>query len=328
VTRSAVLAIGTGALLVLAACGHTAHQSASSPPRTPSSSASSSVSTTVPSSSSSSAGELSTTPDPPATATPATATNPGGVPRYAHIVMVVMENRSQAQVLGTLAAPFIRELRSAGLTLTNSVAVGMPSQPNYLALFSGSTQGLSSDACPTMLAGPNLASELIDHGLTFTGYSEGLPSVGYTGCSAGRYARKHNPWVDFTALPASVNQPFSAFPSDFTKLATVSIVVPDLMHDMHDGTISAGDSWLRTNLGAYAEWALHNDSLLIVTWDESGSSLATRIPTVLYGARLQSGTDDRPVTHYTILSTIEAAYGLPPLGASAQERPLTADWQG
>ena len=243
-------------------------------------------------------------------------------------MLVVMENHSQAQILGGSSALFIRTLGSAGLTLTNSTGAGEPSEPNYLALFSGSTQGLSSDACPKTFTGPNLASELADQGLSFTGYSEGLPAPGYTGCSTGSYARKHNPWVDYPALPASVNQPFTAFPeSDFTKLPTVSIVVPNLAHDMHDGTIAAGDSWLRTNLAAYSEWALHNDSLLIVTWDESGSTLATRIPTVLYGARLESGTDSSPVTHYTLLRTIEAAYGLPPLGASAQVSPLTADWQ-
>lgn len=139
---------------------------------------------------------------------------------------------------------------------------------------------------------------------------------------------KDNPWVDFPSLPATVNQPFSAFPqSDFNQLPTVSIVVPSLSHDMHDGTISVGDNWLRANVGAYSEWAVHNNSLLIVTWDESGSTLTTRIPTVLYGARLESGTDGSPVTHYTILSTIEAAYGLPALGASAQAKPLTVDWQ-
>jgi phosphatidylinositol-3-phosphatase len=228
------------------------------------------------------------------------SSGPATVPRYAHIVLVVMENHSQAQILGSSSAPFLRELGSAGLTLTNSTGAGEPSEPNYLALFSGSTHGLSSDACPKTFTGPNLASELADHGLSFTGYSEGLPAAGYTGCSAGSYARKHNPWVDYPSLPASVNQPFSAFPeSDFTKLPTVTIVVPDLAHDMHDGTIAAGDSWLCANLGAYSEWALHNNSLLIVTWDESGSTVATRIPTVLYGARLESGTDRTPVTHTT-----------------------------
>jgi hypothetical protein len=319
VKRMAVAMFCTSAL-VLGACGHATARRASATP----SASQTSVAPNV--AASAAPGE-----SPPAsrTGTPALGSSgPAGVPRYAHIVMVVMENHSQAQVLGGSSAPFIRQLARAGLTLTKSVGAGEPSQPNYLALFSGSTQGLSNDSCPNTFTGPNLAGELIAQGLTFTGYSEGLPAVGYTGCSAGEYARKHNPWVDFPSLPGSINQPFSAFPkSDFTKLSTVSIVVPNLQHDMHDGPISAGDSWLQGNIGSYADWALHNNSLLIITWDESGSTLATPIPTVLYGARLQSGTDGSAVTHYRLLRTIEAAYGLAALGASAQSKPLAADWQ-
>jgi phosphatidylinositol-3-phosphatase len=67
-----------------------------------------------------------------------------------------------------------------------------PSQPNYLALFSGSTQGVTDNNCPHDLgARPNLARQLLDAGHTFTGYSEGLPAPGWRGCSHGRYVRRH-----------------------------------------------------------------------------------------------------------------------------------------
>jgi acid phosphatase len=75
-------------------------------------------------------------------------------------------------------------------------------------------------------------------GRSFVGYSDSLPSVGFTGCSSGPYARKHNPWVDFPALAAAVNQPMTAFPSNLGELPDVSFVVPNLDHDMHDGSIS------------------------------------------------------------------------------------------
>jgi len=55
---------------------------------------------------------------------------------------------------------------------------------------------------------------VIDAGLTFVGYSEGLPAVGYSGCSSGRYAAKHSPWVNFSNVPAANSVPFSSFPSD------------------------------------------------------------------------------------------------------------------
>src|SRR5581483_4873677 len=100
----------------------------------------------------------------------------------------------------------------------------------------------------------DLGGELIGAGKTFGGYADGLPAVGSDVLTYGNYARKHNPWVDFTDVPASDNMPFTSFPTtDFSQLPTVSIVVPDLQHDMHDGTIAQGDQWLQQNLGAYAQ---------------------------------------------------------------------------
>ena len=84
-----------------------------------------------------------------------------------------------------------------------------PSQPNYLALFSGSTQGVTSNACPQQFPkADNLGHQLRTAGLSFAGYAESLSKVGFTGCASGGYQRKHNPWVNFTNLPASVNRPF------------------------------------------------------------------------------------------------------------------------
>jgi phosphatidylinositol-3-phosphatase len=129
-----------------------------------------------------------------------------------------MENRSYADVIGNRQAPYINSLAQQGLSLTQSFAVTRPSQPNSVALFSGSTRGTTSDACLAPSAAPNLASELSAAGYTFTGYSESLPRVGYTGCSSGAYVRKHNPWASFTNLPASINQPLAAFPTNYNQL--------------------------------------------------------------------------------------------------------------
>ena len=85
-------------------------------------------------------------------------------------------------------------------------------------------------------------------------------------------------------MPASVNLPFTSFPRDFTKLANLSFVVPDLNHDMHDGTVAAGDLWLRNNLGGYISWAATHNSLLVLTWDEDDRSQSNRILTVVGGA--------------------------------------------
>src|SRR5262249_9073419 len=160
--------------------------------------------------------------------------------------------------------------------------VSHPSEPNYLALFSGSTQGVTDDGHYDF-TGPNLARSLLNAGLSFGGYSEDLPFTGFTGDSSGAYARKHNPWVSFTNLPASLNMPFSSFPSDYSQLPTVSIVVPNQNNDMHDGSIADGDAWLQSNLDSYAQWAQAHNSLLIVTWDEDDYSQSNQIPTIFVG---------------------------------------------
>src|SRR4051812_44882146 len=170
----------------------------------------------------------------------------GGVPRPDHVVVVVEENHSDTQIIGSASAPFINSLAQQGANFTNSFAVTHPSEPNYLALFSGSTQGLTDDSVPHTYSTVNLASELIDAGLTFAGYSQSMPSVGYTGGQSGAYVRKHNPWVNFTNVPASVNMPFTSFATtNFSSLPQVSFVIPDLQNDMHDGTVQQGDTWLK-----------------------------------------------------------------------------------
>jgi acid phosphatase len=165
-------------------------------------------------------------------------------------------------------------------------------------------------------------------GDTFTGYSESLPRPGYSGCSAGNYARKHAPWTDFPALPAQLNQPFTAFPSDFTRLPTVAFVIPDLQHDMHNGSIAQGDRWLRTQLAGYARWARTHDSLLVITWDEDDDTATNRIPTIVVGAHVHAGRYGERVTHYRMLRTIEALERLPGIGLARKTSPITGIWAG
>jgi len=176
--------------------------------------------------------------------------------------------------------------------MTNSAALTHPSQPNYLYLFSGSSQGVTDDSWPIgSFSTPNLASNLIAAGRTFGAYSEDLPSVGYTGGFVANYNPNHSPWVSFSNVPGSVNMPFAGyFPSDFTTLPTVSFVIPNLNNDMHNGTIQQGDQWLQSNLDAYAQWAKTHNSLLILTWDEDDGSAANPIATLLVGQNVQPGS--------------------------------------
>ncbi len=249
------------------------------------------------------------------------------LPRPGHVVIVVEENHGYSQIIGNAQAPYINGLAQAGALFTDSHATGHPSQPNYLELFSGSNQGVTNDSCPHSFDAGNEAGQLLAAGLTFVGYSEGLPNEGSLVCTSGKYARKHAPWTDFPALPATANEPWTAFPKKFGKLPTVSWVIPDLDDDMHDGTIQQGDTWLKNNLSDYVTWANTHNSLLIVTWDEDQGTQDNRIATIFAGPMVKPGQYGEHITHDTILRTIEAMYGLAPLANAAYAKPIKDVWR-
>ncbi|GAA1985209.1 alkaline phosphatase family protein [Catenulispora subtropica] len=253
----------------------------------------------------------------------------GVVPTPAHVVVVVEENHSYSDIIGSSSTPYINSLASQGALMTGSFAVTHPSEPNYMALFGGSTFGLTSDKCPVSEGNAaNLGSELLAAGKTFKGYSEGLPSVGSTTCSSGKYARKHSPWVNFSNVPGTDSVPFSQFPSSsgYASLPTLSFVIPNLDDDMHDGSVATGDTWLKNNLNAYAQWAKTNNSLLVVTWDEDDYTESNQIPTIFVGAGVKTGQYSETVNHYNVLATLEKMYGLAPVGNSATAAPITDIW--
>jgi hypothetical protein len=252
----------------------------------------------------------------------------GGVPTPDHVVVVVLENHAFGGVVGGSSAPYLTSLAHSGASFSQSFAVVHPSEPNYLALFSGSTQGVTDDSCPHTFSGANLGSELTGAGLSFAGYSESMPSDGFTGCGSGEYARKHNPWADFTNVAASSNLAYGQhFPSDFARLPSVSFVIPNLCDDMHDCGIGTGDTWLKNNLDAYKQWAMTHNSLLVVTFDEDDSSQNNRIPTIFTGQHVKPGNYPEHIDHYSVLRTLEDGFALPCTGNACTATPITDVWQ-
>lgn len=247
------------------------------------------------------------------------------LPRPDHIVIVIEENKSYAQIIGNRDAPYINALAGRGVLFTQSFGVTHPSQPNYLALFSGSTHGITSNACPLELGGINLASALVEKRLSFASYSETMPQAGFGGCTHGAYMRKHNPVANWKEL-AALNLPFSAFPQDFAKLPTVALVAPDQRNDMHDGSVAQGDAWLNKNIEPYAQWAMEHNSLLIITWDEDSGSAGNRVATLFIGPMVKPGSSTQRINHYNLLRTIEEMYGLPYMGESARAEPIRGVW--
>jgi len=257
------------------------------------------------------------------------------IPKPDHVVIVIEENKAYKSIIGNMAAPYINSLANEGTLFTNSFAVSHPSQPNYLALFSGSTFDVTDDRCEITVSGDNLANEIRKNGLTFGIYSESMPTTGYEGCATPgfRYARKHNPAVNWQGknILAEINMPFDKFPSDYTRLPTVSMVVPNQSDDMHDGVtlsdqIAQGDRWLKTNLDAYVRWAKVHNSLLIVTWDEDDGSDYNHIATIFVGPMVRHGKYKNRIDHYSVLRTVTDMYGLTPPGNSADAKPIVEVW--
>jgi acid phosphatase len=260
------------------------------------------------------------------------------IPVYDHVVIVVEENHSYSQIIGSASAPYINNtLAAEGASFTKFYGEEHPSEGNYLWLFAGSNFNVGfGDACPVgPFSSANMASELIAQGRTFGGYSEDLPSIGSTVCSSGQYWRKHNPWVNFNNIPSgttlatSCNLRWSDWPAgDFCSLRTVSIVVPNQNNDMHDGTVQMGDTWLQTYIDPYYQWAKLHNSLLIMTFDEAagGSGGMTtppdnQIATIFAGAHVIHGTytESAGVNHINLLRTIEDMYSLTHAGAQTSQ---------
>jgi acid phosphatase len=277
--------------------------------------------------------------------------------KYDHIVIVIEENKDYDEVIGNVSAPYINNvLKKEGANMTQMFAEEHASEGNYFWLLSGSNQNVgSNDAVPNSgnsknypFKSSNLIQQLLIKGYAFKGYSESLPEIGDTIYKSGHYARKHVPWISFGNIPngnteeTSVNLQFVQFPADYKKLPTVSVVIPNLIHDMHDGkppvSVTDGDTWLKENLDGYYQWAKNHNSLLIVTFDENddkskyrgltdpastNSDVKNRIPTIIAGDHIIPGNypEGKGVTHVNVLRTLESMYGLPKSG-NQQENAL------
>jgi acid phosphatase len=220
------------------------------------------------------------------------ARSPSTGPHASQVTIVLMENKDYNLVIGTPNAPYLNTtLIPKGVLLRNSHAIGHPSEPNYLALFSGSTQGVQGDPCPVYFTAPDIASELIAAGKTFAGYSESMPRDGYKGCYHGLYDRNHNPWVEFKNVPNSDNLVYHGFPS---SPASFVWITPNLCHDTHNCSVKVGDTWLSKNLPPIIDWDKKNDGLLILTWDEAApdNNGKNHIATVLVGPTIVAGKND------------------------------------
>jgi hypothetical protein len=261
------------------------------------------------------------------------------VPALEHAVLVVFENHSYSEVIGNPEAPRINRLAARYSLATRYYAARHPSLPNYLALVSGSTQGIEDDCDDCRIDAQSMADTVENAGLTWKAYAESIPSTGYTGYSAPRYAKWHVPFLYFDNIlkdSARLGRivGLGQFRSDLRRndLPSFALVIPNLCHDMHDCPVSEGDRWLAGFLAPLLASPAMQHSAVFIAFDEGfrgdvaggGGHVAALVlgPLVRPGARATARTG-----HYGLLRTIEDGLGLPALGQSVQARPIVGVWR-
>jgi phospholipase C len=255
-----------------------------------------------------------------------------------HVVIIVEENKTATSIIGNSAAPYLNNLAGAYATAYQYAGVSHPSLPNYLAMTSGTTAGITTDCNPPggscLVPGPNITQALDRTHRSWKMYAESMA----TPCSVSNtnlYAVKHNPFLYF---PSVTHDPsycaahvvgFSRFAADLAttgSLPTYSFISPNLCDDMHDCSIATGDAWLAAVVPSILRSPafVQQRSLLVVTFDE-GDSSDNVVACVFAGpAAALHAKSTTPFNHYSLLRTIEDAWGLPPMtGNDSGAQPMT-----
>lgn len=274
----------------------------------------------------------------------------GGVPHFRHVFVVVMENLDYRSVLAT---PGFAMLADQYALATNYYAVAHPSLPNYLALTSGATWGINSDCVECFVNVPNLAEQLGAAHVSFGAFMQGIPSQCFLSDYGGKdYASKHDPFRYYRDVrtrralcnairPASQLSPLLTGPA--RSVPRFVWVTPDLCNDGHDCAPATAARWLDGFVAALTKSAAWRDNgVLFVTWDESEGSDATveppnrvaaccgggQVATFVIAPKIRPGLRVSVIySHYSLLATIEDAFGLPLLQNARRATPLTAFFQ-
>ena len=279
----------------------------------------------------------------------AAATGPCGTlstpPTYTHVIWVWMENHSYSDIIGSSQAPYIKSLVSSCGLATNYHNVSHPSLPNYVGATSGlavsSLKNFDSDCNPSTKCSTSSAG-IFGQGESWKAYEESMPS-NCDKTNSGEYAVRHNPPPYFTSLSgcSTFDVPYPQLASDLSAgtLPAFSFVTPNLIDDMHDGTIAQGDSWLSSNLPTILNSAEYQSgtTAVFLTWDEgSGGSSgedcsantadnSCHVATIVISPSTRAGsTSGTLFNHYSLLGTAEQLLGLPALGQAASYPTLTS----
>ncbi len=277
--------------------------------------------------------------------TPAQA---GSVPAFDHVILIVFENHDYPAVIGNDKLPNFNQLAQQNVLFTQYYAVAHPSLPNYLALTSGSTQGIASDCMACFISAPNIADRLEAGGKTWKAYAEDMPSPCYVG-NTQQYDLNHVPFLyydDIRTNPARCSShvvPLSQLSTDLqnNQLPNFVFITPNLCHSAHNCALSAADAWLGPLVDQLrSSPALGQNYAIWIVFDESSSEnsgccglpkgAGGRVPAILISPLAKSGfTDSTPQDHYSLLKTILQAWNLPGLAHTqdAATPLVTAPWK-
>lgn len=258
---------------------------------------------------------VATSPGAPSATQPCGLPDAGGID---HVVWILMENRAADDVVGSSSAPYLASVARACGLATNYDGVAHPSLPNYIALTSGSTHGITDDSGPGShpVPGPSIFSLLGDR---WASWQEAMPSP-CDRTSSGEYAVRHNPAAYYTDLGPGCTAHDVALPATPDPVAAFTELTPNLCHDMHDCSTRTGDAWLSAELPLILDSATYRagHTAVFITWDENESG-GTAVPCYVIAPSVTPGT--RAATafnHYSLLRTTEELLGLHPLlGAAA-----------
>lgn len=257
-------------------------------------------------------------------ASPAPVEAAGTVPAFNHIFTIVMENHSYGQIIGSGSAPYVNSLAGRYGLATNYFAVAHPSLPNYLALTGGSTFGITSDCTTCFVSAPNIAKDRVEaSGRSWKAYMESMPKPCFVGDSYP-YLQKHDPFIYFNDIRTNAAEcnkvvPYSTLATDLRSAGTTpnyAWITPNMCNDMHDCSVSTGDTWLKNNVPAILNSAAFTtqNSLLTITWDEDNGSSGNHVATLVIAKSVPAGfRSGVQYTHYSLLRTVESAWGLSPL---------------
>jgi hypothetical protein len=245
-----------------------------------------------------------------------------GLVHYEHIVWIMLENVGYA-VVGSPSAPYFNQLASSCGLATNYDAVSHPSLPNYVALTSGSTQGISDDGEPSEhpLSVPSIFSQLGSHWRTL---AESMPSA-CDRVTSGTYAARHNPAVYYTNIAASCGRNDVPLTLPLNLSARFTIIVPNICDDMHSCPESVGDAWLRRMVPLIVNSSFYSSRslALFITFDENDGDATNQVPTLVIAPSVPRGVRvGAKFTHYSLLRTTETLLHLPLLGAARTAAPM------